>query len=66
MTGNQFIKTERIITHLEWAAISDALYYIRKSYNAPNKTDEERLKDMELYLNVASGLCGEIRKRWEK
>jgi len=55
----------RIITKDEWNSISDALYYVRKSHGEPNTNDEERLKNMELYLNTAIGLCGEIRKRWE-
>jgi hypothetical protein len=29
-------------------------------------SDEERLKNMELYLNTAIGLCNAIRKRWER
>lgn len=45
---------------------SDALYYVRKSMNRVGVDDEKRLKDMELYLNVALGLCGKIRERWEK
>ena len=56
----------KIITKDEFNNISDALYYVKKSYNTPNTTDEERLKNMELYLNTAIGLCGEIRKRWER
>ena len=64
MGGN--ILNEKAITLDEWNSISDALYYVRKSHNALYQTDEERLKNMELYLNVAIGLCGAIRKRWEQ
>jgi hypothetical protein len=54
----------KIITQSEWNDISDALYRVRKAHNTPNRADEERLKDMELYLNVALGLCGKVRERW--
>lgn len=54
----------KIITKQEWGDISDALFYVRKSYNTPNQDDEARLKNIELYLQTALGLCGQIRKRW--
>lgn len=55
-----------IITQSEWAEISDALFYVRKSYNQPNgQTDVERLDKMMFYLNNALKMCGKVREKWE-
>ena len=55
-----------IITQSEWVEISDALFYVRKSYNQPNgQSDVERLDKMMFYLNSALKMCGKVRERWE-
>lgn len=64
MTNNQFKTTARIITHQEWKEIADMLYNVRKAYNEPNREDEERLKNMEMYLQCGLAACDRVRKRW--
>ncbi len=47
----------KMITQEEWNNILDAMHYVRKAYNDPKKSDEERLKEMEMYLGAGVRLC---------
>ena len=54
----------KIITKDEQVLFFKALTKARRASDEPNRTDEDRLKNMELYLNIAFGICGRVRERW--
>lgn len=55
----------RIITQEEHDVFFKALNSARKASVEPDRTDEDRLKNMELYLNLGLSQCSKIRERWQ-
>lgn len=55
----------KIITVDEHAIFFKALNSARKASVEINRTDEDRLKNMELYLNMAQTIITKIRERWQ-
>ena len=55
----------KIISQDDWNAILDNLHYVRKAYNSPNLTDEQRLAGMEMHLMAALHEVTGIRAMWE-
>ena len=55
----------KIISQDDWNAILDNLHYVRKAYNSPKLTDEQRLADMEMHLMAALHEVTGIRAMWD-